>query len=64
MATSERHKEYVRKSQLKTDDIKIRPPKGTKDRWRQAAAARGLSLQRFIIQTMEAAVGSETDKTD
>lgn len=56
MATSERQKEYVRKHQEKTDEIKIRPPKGTKETWQREAAARGLSLQRFIINVVNAAL--------
>ena len=36
------------------DEIKIRPPKGSKERWQEAAAAQGKSLQRFIIDLVEA----------
>lgn len=46
----------------KTDDIRIRVPKedGTKARWTAAAEAAGKSLQRYIIDAVEAAVaGSE-----
>ncbi|MBE7004190.1 MAG: hypothetical protein E7425_07895 [Ruminococcaceae bacterium] len=37
----------------KTDSIQIRVPKGQKDVWKHAAAARGLSLNQLIIQLME-----------
>lgn len=37
----------------KTDDIRVRVPKGTKDRWRAKAEAQGKSLQRFIIDAVE-----------
>lgn len=37
----------------KTDDVRIRVPKGTKARWAEAAAAQGKSLQRFIIDLVE-----------
>lgn len=37
------------------DEIKIRVPKGTKERWRAAAEEAGLSLQKFIIAAVEAA---------
>lgn len=58
MQVSDKQKAYSRKHiQEKLDEIKIRPPKGTKDRWATAAAAEGKSLQRFIIDTVEAAVG-------
>ena len=56
MAVSDKQKEYVRKHQQeKLDEIKVRPQKGTKERWRAAADAEGKSLQQFIIDTMEAA---------
>lgn len=58
VAVSDKQKEYVKKHQQeKLDDIKIRPPKGTKDRWRAVAEARGYkSMQQFIINTVEAAI--------
>lgn len=37
----------------KTDDIRIRVPKGTKARWSEAAELQGKSLQRFIIDLVE-----------
>ena len=37
----------------KTDDIRVRVPTGTKDRWRAKAEAQGKSLQRFIIDAVE-----------
>lgn len=37
----------------KTDDIRIRAPKGTKERWASAAEAQGKSLQRFIVDLVE-----------
>ena len=36
----------------KTDSIQIRTPKGTKERWRDAAAA-GTSLNRYIMDAVE-----------
>lgn len=38
----------------KTDDIRVRAQKGTKDRWKAAAEAEDKSLQQFIIDTVEA----------
>ena len=59
MAVSDKQKEYVRKHQTeKLDEIKIRPPKGTKDRWREAADAEGKSLTQFIIDAVEAALAA------
>ena len=37
----------------KTDSIQIRTPKGTKDKWKIAAADRGKSLNQFIVDTIE-----------
>lgn len=37
----------------KTDSIQIRTPKGTKDRWRVAAAQQGVSLNQFIAEAVE-----------
>ena len=46
------------------DEIKVRVPKGTKDRWRAAAEEAGLSLQKFIIAAVEAAVPQATSPAD
>lgn len=54
MAT-EKQREYVRKHLSKLDEIKVRPVAGTRDRWRAAAESQGKSLQRFIIDAVEAA---------
>ena len=60
MAVSDKQKEYVRKHQQeKLDEIKVRPPKGTKDRWREAADAKGVSLTQFIIDAVEAALAAQ-----
>lgn len=45
----------------KTDDVRVRVPKGTKDIWKEASAAQGKSLQRFIIDAVEAAIRQETN---
>lgn len=41
---------YLKES---TDDIRIRTKKGTKDRWKEAAAKEGKSLSQFIIDCVE-----------
>ena len=38
----------------KTDDIRIRVPKGKKDEYKAQAAAHGLSLNAYIVQLLEA----------
>ena len=53
MATSERQKNYVKKYQEKMDAITIRPPVGTKERWREAAEKEGKSLTQFIVDCVE-----------
>lgn len=59
MPVSEQQKMYVKKHQQeKTDTVTIRPPKGSKERWRAAASANGVSLQRFIIDAVDNVVES------
>lgn len=45
----------------KTDDMKLRMPKGTKDRWKAAAEARGISLTQLIIQAVEKDIEKSRD---
>ena len=60
MSTPDKQKEYSKKYiSTKLDEIKVRPPKGTKDRWRAAAEAEGISLQQFIINAVEAAISNK-----
>ena len=40
------------------DDVRVRVPKGTKARWAAAAEREGLSLQRYVINAVEAAVAA------
>lgn len=54
----EKYTEAQKKATLKylkekTDSIQIRTPKGTKARWRRAAAAQNISLNQFIITAVE-----------
>ena len=44
--------------QANTDNIQIRLPKGTKDRWRAAADAAGKSLTQYIRDAVEAATAA------
>lgn len=41
----------------KTDHISMTVPKGTKDRWRTAAEAAGLSMTKFVLQAVDDAIG-------
>lgn len=54
----EKYTEAQKKATLKylkekTDSIQIRTPKGTKERWRKAAAAQNVSLNQFIVAAVE-----------
>lgn len=63
MAVSDKQKEYARKHQQeKLDEIKVRPPKGTKERWRAVAEEKGVSLTQFIIDAVEAALATQGEK--
>lgn len=42
----------------KTDSIQIRAPKGTKERWKAEAEARGKSLNQMIVDVMETEIQS------
>lgn len=46
----------------KTDSVRIRTPKGTKERWMAAAAARGISMQQLIRDAVEAAIDSKEEE--
>ena len=59
MAISDARKRANQKYINSMDEIKVRPPKGTKERWRAAAEAEGLSLQQFIISTVEAVLAED-----
>ena len=41
------------------DRIEVKPPKGSKDRWKAAADAEDKSLQQFIIDTVEAVLAAQ-----
>ena len=54
--TEAQKKASIKKQKEKTDSIQIRAQKGTKERWKDAAAARGQSLNQFIVETVEAEI--------
>ena len=55
--TEAQKKASIKYLREKTDSIQIRAQKGTKERWRDAAAARSKSLNQFIVETIEAEIG-------
>lgn len=54
--TEAQKKASIKYLKEKTDSIQIRAQKGTKERWKDAAAARGQSLNQFIVETVEAEI--------
>lgn len=51
----ERNKNAIKKYLAeKTDDIRIRVPKGKKEEYKEQAAAKGMSLSSYIISLIEA----------
>lgn len=56
--TEARKKASIKYMQEKTDDIRLRVPKGTKDKWKSAAEQRNQSMTQFVVET----VNKEIDK--
>lgn len=59
--TEAQKKASIKYLKEKTDSIQIRAQKGTKERWKVAAANRGKSLNQFIVDTIEAEIGDTTE---
>lgn len=57
--TEAQKKAALKYMQDKTDDIRLRLPKGTKDRWRAAAEHAGVSMTKFVQDAVEAAVDAQ-----
>lgn len=57
--TDAQKKASIKYIQEKTDDIRIRTPKGTKDKWKQAADAKNISLTQFVVDAVENAINAE-----
>lgn len=51
--TESQKKASIKYLQEKTDDIRIRVPKGTKERWKEEAAKRDKSLNQLIVDSVE-----------
>lgn len=62
MSAAMSNAESVKAYQAKMDDIRVRPTKGTKDRWRAAADQVGQSLQQYIIQAVEERMQRESEQ--
>lgn len=57
--TDAQKKASIKYLKEKTDSIQIRTRKGTKERWKNAAADHGKSLNQFIVDTMEDKIKNE-----
>ena len=57
--TDAQKKASIKYIQEKTDDIRIRTPKGTKDRWKQAADEKNVSLTQFVVDAVENAINTK-----
>ena len=62
--TDAQKKASIKYLKEKTDSIQIRTPKGTKERWKFAAANRGKSLNQFIVDSVEADISSPHSTTE
>ena len=51
--TEARKKANLKYLATKTDNIQLRVPKGTKERWREAAEKRGISMTQLVVLTIE-----------
>lgn len=53
MSVSEAQKKASVKYLEKLDEVRVRAEKGTKNRWKNAAASRGKSLNQFVVDAVE-----------
>lgn len=62
MSAAMSNADSVRRYQAEmVDRVTVRPPKGTKDRWREAANRQGQSLQQYIIGAVEERIQRESE---
>lgn len=58
--TEAQKKASIKYMQEKTDDIRLRVPKGTKDRWKDAAKSAGYpSMTQYVQDVVEAAIAAQ-----
>lgn len=62
MSVSEAQKKASVKYLEKLDEVRVRAEKGTKNRWRNAAASRGKSLNQFVVDAVENEISVGTGK--
>jgi len=51
--TEAQKKASIKYMSKKTDDIRLRVPKGLKEKYKKEAADRGMSMTQFIIKCVE-----------
>lgn len=51
--TEAQKKASIKYMSEKTDDIRLRVPKGLKDKYREEAEKRGMSMTQFIVNCVE-----------
>ena len=56
------YKQKIIKYLEKLDEVRIRAEKGTKSRWKNAAANRGKSLNQFVIDAVENEISVAVEK--
>ena len=57
--TEAQKKASIKYMQDKTDDIRLRLPKGTKDRWKAAAEKAGVSMTKYVQDAVEAMMNED-----
>ena len=62
MSVSEAQKKASVKYLEKLDEVRVRAEKGTKNRWKNAAASRGKSLNQFVVDAVEPEISVGTGK--
>ena len=59
--TEAQKKASIKYMQEKTDDIRLRLPKGTKARWKKAADNAGASMTKYVLDAVEATIDKDRD---
>lgn len=57
--TEAQKKASIKYMKEKTDDIRLRVPKGLKEKYMQAAEQRGMSMTKFVIDCVEKTLENE-----
>lgn len=62
--TEAQKKASIKYLKEKTDSIQIRAQKGTKERWKDAAAAVGESMNQYIINAVDQRIERDAQKNE